>query len=127
MGYYCDITVRCREGIYQELKALWGQDNFPKPSELIRSEEEYIIQWFSCKWSSAFLSGEKSPEEVITALLKKYDESYIVDHPEYKFGYCVIGEELSDITCISNSPDMFLDVSRDVVLPFSGDHLDVIS
>lgn len=126
MGYYYDVTLRCRSGVFEELKRLWKTTAFPKPDEITKSGEDYYIQWFSVKWSQHSLPRDKSPNDILSDVLHKL--STPLAEPSYSsYALCTIGEDISDIRCVSNTDCYDLDIIRDVSIPLNGEQISITS
>lgn len=124
MGYYYDVTLRCRKDIFEELQQLWKTTTFTKPSEVLKCDEDYYIQWLSVKWSQHFLPNDKSPGDILDGVLSKHPAD-LAEPSDSSYALCTIGEDISDIRCVSNTDCYDLDIIRDVSVPLNAEQISI--
>lgn len=125
MGYYCNVTINCGEELYNRLKELWIDKDFPKPDTILRADDDFYIQWFDVKWYSDFLADDRSPDTVISEVLDDLDYVDVEKSPGLGYGICVIGEDLADIEFRQNDYDRRIDVIREALIPQNGETIPV--
>lgn len=125
MGYYCDVTLRCRKGVFERLQHIWKTTDFPKPSELTKLDGDYYIQWFSIKWRQYFLPNGKSPEDILNKTLSECSQ-YLAEPSDLSYSFCVIGEDIADIEYTSNTDSYSLDIVREVSIPLNGERVSIM-
>lgn len=123
MGYYCDVTIQCREGIYKVISDLWEHTSFPTPKVIKHIKDHYYIQWFDIKWYSEWLAETLAPVDVMSKTLAPYWDVDTVEHPELGLGMVILGEDITDIEIMSNCDDMRPEVTRTVYIPAEAEAL----
>lgn len=124
MGYYCDVTLRCRKGVFERLQQIWKTTDFPEPSELTKLDGDYYIQWLFVKWSQDLLPGDKSPEDILDEILSECP-SHLAEPSDLSYSFCVIGEDIADIEYTSNTDSYSLDIVREVSIPLNGERVSI--
>lgn len=118
MGYYSDVTIRCRESAYDKFKSLWQNiEGFPEPTNIRRIDDDFYIQWLNVKWNNYYLDFNLSPENYVDNTCDSLDEIDTKTDPASSYCMCIIGEELEDITIRQNDCDYNINLVREVVIP----------
>ena len=87
MGYCSDVSIICKEKVFEELKNAWISVDL-KPDRILNNGDEYIVEWYSLKWYRGY-----TDVEAIEKVLSTYGMEDYCTQEEYAYKQIIVGED----------------------------------